>query len=598
MKKPNLQDLTVYVALIGLGLLGVVLSCRARDFVGDAYYFELARSIAQGRGYVFDFRPQTMVPPGFPYLLALMTMVIGSKYVVLVRSMAVFFTLALIATYEVLRLEEGRWVAGATCLLLGSSPELFQFSTHLVFSDMPYFFTSMILLWLMIRIDSAEGGIRKRTIWWLLSGALMVVSVLMRSTGIALVGGILGWIMISAFREREAVKRRIRIFLPLAAVGLLVQGAWMYWAAKHQFAEWPIHGYQENYLAQLKLKSGNDPELGMATWRDAVSRPVYNADDRAAALVGLLTRKQMAPAWYSPGTLIPLGLLLLGLGYSFWRNGGDLLEWYFVSYEGMFLFWPWDFELRFILPVVPLACLYMWRGGALLWGLAREKTRRLGLSLLGVAAYGFLGSIAWGRHVEYPSMRSCVTLWGLVGLAAIGLCHGGPNLVQRLSHWLNRTVSVPGKSLPLRQALGTGVLAVLVALGVAMQVKIGLANYHFDLKADGTYPDIEAAEWIRSHSGQTAVVMARKEDLVFHYGQRKVVWFPPSSDPKILMEGIRKYHVRYVVVDEEDTYWRPGAWECFKELSRAYPGEFQLVHQGPHNRVFFVEGTDQNLPNS
>ena len=68
-----------------------------------------------------------------------------------------------------------------------------------------------------------------------------------------------------------------------------------------------------------------------------------------------------------------------------------------------------------------------------------------------------------------------------------------------------------------------GVVVVLAALGVAMQVKIGLANYQFELKADGTYPDIEAAEWIRSHSGPTAVVMARKEDLVFHYGQRKVV---------------------------------------------------------------------------
>ena len=262
MKKPNLQDLMVYVALIGLGLLGVVLSCRARDFVGDAYYFELARSIAQGRGYVFDFRPQTMVPPGFPYLLALMTMVIGSKYVVLVRSMAVFFTLALIATYEVLRSEEGRGVAAGTCLLLGSSPEVFQFSTRLVFSDMPYFCTSMMLLWLMMRLDSDEGRSGKRTILWLLSGGLMIISVLMRSTGIALAGGILGWILVSLFRNREVVKRRIRIFLPLAIAGLVVQGAWMYWAAKHQVTEWPIHGYQENYLAQLKLKSGNDPGAG------------------------------------------------------------------------------------------------------------------------------------------------------------------------------------------------------------------------------------------------------------------------------------------------------------------------------------------------
>ena len=197
---------------------------------------------------------------------------------------------------------------------------------------MPYFCTSMMLLWLMMRLDLDERQTWKG-IWWWLAGGLMIVSVLMRSTGIALAGAILGWIFVSFFKKREAVKRRIRIFLPLAIAGIVVQGAWMYWAARHQFSEWPIHGYQENYLAQLKLKSGNDPELGMATWRDVLSRPVHNADDRAASLVGLFTRKQMAAAWYSPGTLIPLGLALLGLGYSFWRSGGGLLEWYFVSYE-------------------------------------------------------------------------------------------------------------------------------------------------------------------------------------------------------------------------------------------------------------------------
>jgi hypothetical protein len=47
--------------------------------------------------------------------------------------------------------------------------------------------------------------------------------------------------------------------------------------------------------------------------------------------------------------------MVLGLGYSFRKTGGGLLEWYFVSYEAMFLFWPWDFELRFALPVAPLA---------------------------------------------------------------------------------------------------------------------------------------------------------------------------------------------------------------------------------------------------
>ena len=552
----------------------------------------------KGAGYVFDFRPQTMVPPGFPFLLALMIVVIGSKYVVLVRSMAVFFTLALIVTYEVLRSEEGRGVAAA------SMPAARVFSGSLSILNPPRVLGYAVFLHQhdTSLVDDTDRLGRRRdqetdnlvVAFWRPDGGLSTHEVDRncigwRNSGVDHDLGIQG----------EGKGQAPHQDLPsLGGGGSGCTGSLDDWAARHQFAEWPAHGYQENYLAQLKLKSGNDPELGMATWRDALLRPVYNADDRAAALVGLLTHKQMAAAWYSPGTLFPLGLVLLGLGFSFWRSGGGLLEWYFVSYEALFMFWPWDFELRFILPVVPLSCLYMWRGGAVLWGLIQEKPRRLGIFLLGLAAFGILGSITWGRHVEHPLARNCVAIWGLVAFAAIGLSYGGADLVQRVSRGLNRKMFAAGENRPLWQVFGMGMVVILTALGVAMQVKIGLANYRFDLKADGSYPNIEAAEWIRSHTAPSAIVMARKEDLVFHYGERKVIWFPPSRDPKVLMEGIRKYNVRYVVVDEEDTYWRPGVPQCFKELSRAYPGEFQLVHQGPHNRIFFVEGTDQGMPNS
>ena len=163
---------------------------------------------------------------------------------------------------------------------------------------------------------------------------------------------------------------------------------------------------------------------------------------------------------------------------------------------------------------------------------------------------------------------------------------------------MQRPVSVIESRRSLWETLAAGSLTVLIALGVAMQVRIGLRNYHFDPKTDGAYPNIEAANWIRSHSVQSAVVMARKEDIVFHYGQRKVVWFPPSSNPGILMEGIRRYHVQYVVVVEGDTYWRPASDECFRALSRAYPNEFQLVHQGPHDWVFAVGEAESSRPNS
>ena len=144
------------------------------------------------------------------------------------------------------------------------------------------------------------------------------------------------------------------------------RGAWMLWAERHPVSIWPVHGFQESYVAQLRLKNGNNPELGMATWRDVLKRPLENEDDMATSMAGLLTHKQIAPAWYSPATVIPLALLLIGLASSFRKTGGGITEWYFVGYQFLYLFWPWDFELRFQLPIAPLAALYIWRGGQLI----------------------------------------------------------------------------------------------------------------------------------------------------------------------------------------------------------------------------------------
>ena len=159
-------------------------------------------------------------------------------------------------------------------------------------------------------------------------------------------------------------------------MGLVTELAWLFWAEQHPVSIWPVHGFQESYVSQLKLKNGNIPELGTATWQDLLKRPLENEDDMATSMVTLFAHKQIAPAWYSPATVIPLALLLIGLAYSIRRTGGGITEWYFVGYQFLFLFWPWKFELRFQLPVAPLAALYMWRGGVVLWRRARSMPRR------------------------------------------------------------------------------------------------------------------------------------------------------------------------------------------------------------------------------
>ncbi len=597
--KRNRHDVYLYALLAAMGALLFALSCNASDFVTDSYYYELARSFLAGSGYGFNLRPETMLPPGFPALLAVLVLVLGSNYGVLMRSITIFTSLGLVASYEVLRSAEGRGVAAASSLLLASSPALFGFSTTMLFSDMPYFCASTLLLWAVPRLDSCEGGAMRQALWWTLCGFLLVVSILMRSTGIALVGGVFGWLVVSFFRDREAVQRRLTIFLPLVVIGIAVEGGWIDWAAaKHQPPQWPVHGYQETYVAQLKLKNGNDPELGIATWRDILSRPIENIDDMVTSMAALSVHKQIASAWYSPGTVMPLALLLIGLASSLSRTGGGILEWYFVGYQSLFLFWPWNFELRFQLPVAPLAFLFMWRGGRALFKLAGKRPRELGASGLVAATLGLLSTIAWGWDIPHPRTSTCLIVWVLVAAVSVALCAYGRNLSRTGLLVLARTVEFKGRFVSVRQIAGPLAVTCMFVSGLVMELKIGVQNLHVAPESD---PSIEAAEWIGAHSVPLDVIMARNEAIVYHYSHHQVVWFPASSDPQLLMAGIRRYHVRDIVVtdqDESHSYWKPSEARSFEALSHAHPERFRLVHQGPHEEVFEIVSEKNDAPAS
>src|SRR5262249_12778349 len=159
----------------------------------------------------------------------------------------------------------------------------------------------------------------------------------------------------------------------------------------------------------------------------------------------------------------------------------------------MFLFWPWNFELRFLLPVAPLACLYLWRGASLLYRWALRRPRDVGSAGIIVAGLGFLAVLRWGLHVRRPQPLLCLALWLLTASISIALVLKERNSLQNVSALLKRRISIMGRSLSAWQALCGGVVACLFVTGIAMQLTIGLANLHFRLEDDGFYPDIEAA---------------------------------------------------------------------------------------------------------
>src|SRR5262249_26849695 len=86
--RPHLAYVVVCALLLCLGALPFFLYPRAGDLISDATYYELARSLADEGWYGFNSRTETMLPPGFPAVIALLRFYFGDSYAVFIRSMA------------------------------------------------------------------------------------------------------------------------------------------------------------------------------------------------------------------------------------------------------------------------------------------------------------------------------------------------------------------------------------------------------------------------------------------------------------------------------------------------------------------------------
>lgn len=589
-------DLAIYTFIVLLGAFQFAHYPHFADFSSDVTYPDLARSLLEKGLYEIRLLPQTTLPPGLPLLLALAGKLFGLSPAVAFGVVAVSTSLGLIAAYELLRRVEGRAVAVVACLLLASSPVIFGFNTDVVFPEMPYLLASMLVLLLTLKIDRTPRG-PLLVVWILLLAVALVLAVLIRSVGIALLVGLISWMAASFVMAPEKSRTRmIRFLIPLA-FGLAAQLGWSMWAQHHQTVEWQLPGYPGSYISQIKVKNGHEPELGFAQVSDLPVRVERNIVTRAAGFSQLLLRRNVSKFWSSPAISGVLIIIALGLVFSL-RNGGQLYDWYFLWYECIFMVWPWDYRDRFILPVVPLACLYLWRGGKTIMNFLICQPKRAGLacavvsSLLCICSAAFAFGLAalpvHPDHVRGDHLQTIAAtlFWGalaIVGLVILKLQQGGTDSFGRM-------VRVAGKVLPLPSRIVL-VLAVtfLVGSGVKTIVAVGRNRLNPDITKQSLYPEIEASEWIRAHEPSTRVIMAREPEFVFHYSQEPTVWFPPISDPKVLMDGIQRHHVELVVVAHHpQSYWLPPEDTCFQSLQQTYPTAFHLIHRGPDNSVFQV----------
>ena len=118
--------------------------------------------------------------------------------------------------------------------------------------------------------------------------------------------------------------------------------------------------------------------------------------------------------WTSIFVIIPLVLIALGWRDSVRQSKDGVQEWYFAGYEFIYLLWPWHLEPRFFVPIAPLACLFMWRGGNAFVLLVRNNPRVIGAVLLPVTIA--LCDLRLACHSRTPD-REPTSLYSTTGRA-------------------------------------------------------------------------------------------------------------------------------------------------------------------------------------
>ena len=402
--------------------------------------------------------------------------------------------------------------------------------------------------------------------------------------------GMIAWLFVRALIEPKAALARAKFFAPAFLVGSLVFSGWMVWTQQVKIDSIDQFGEAGTYIDQFWLAEPHNPERGRATAVDLVNRVGKNLLFQGAHVAAIITRiPWIEPHLYSPLVCIPIALVLLGWLSSVNKRGGELADWYFAVYWGIYSLWPYDVGPRFIFPVFPLIFLYLYRGGM---ELARVKPWRfvfLFRSLLvisvALAIYGVFTVVPRRAEMSLQTKAS-VFFWILTGGWMIFATVGVPRVIKPPVEALRTAFFNPWGS----KLAGGVAVAVLVIIGLVSQARGVVYNLHPKVNEYVHQPSKEAADWLANHTASTDVVMAQQVPIVHRVSGRLTISFPVRSDPHELMAVIRRCRVKFLVAitATKSTNLSPTESERSSNLEVGFPEEIKLVHQEASYKIYQI----------
>lgn len=451
---------------------------KLATFGDNARYLILGKSLAEGKGYRDLYLPDspvhTQFPPGFPVMLAAITLVSGGVNVLAAKLFVLLTGIG--AMFFIYRLCEltFRKRAWPVMVLFASVPALVE-NNHWVLSEMPFLLVTVAALYCLVLADQRPGATAAR----LRIGAcgLAVAASLIRTAGVAVVLGVLLFFL---------VHRRYR---ELVLLVLLFAAATVSWQLHNTQA-----GHTQPYFEQLLAKHPYFMEQGRAGIYDWALRVWQNLRDYAATVIPRMFFPTRAETWYEVISGIVLSLLAaIGFARSFRKTDSaapvkqlapvrhfGALQSCAVFAAPLLLCWPniWVSE-RFLLPFLPLVGIFLFSGVD--WLGAKLGWRRF--------APAFVGVLVLANTIQMTSLaRKALS-------DNIGYLRGDRH-----------------------------------------------SGYDVDWRRY-----FQSIEWIRTHTPEDAVVLARKPEFVYLLSGRRSFCYPITEDRAQIMSAILRS--QYVLVD-------------------------------------------------
>jgi len=323
------------------------------DLNGDnANYYMLGKAVATGEGFVninsISKSPNNHFPPGYPVLISGIITVFGDSITIIKLFNGLLFLATLILLYFLILKLTGRIsTAVIVLLLLLLNSHLLRYST-MIMTEIPFLFFSIagILAFLKIKMNESSW----KNPWLYISLVLLIIAFYIKTSGVALIGGIVLYLII--------IKEwKYALFFTISFILLAIP-----WQLRSQ----RLGG--SSYARQLLMVNPYRPEMGAANIGDFVDRFGNNVGRYISKEIPSTVFPFLKPNYResSSSLQIILGILLFSLiFYGLWKL--EEYKWLIVAYMagtfGILLLWPdvWV-GVRFLLPAAPFLILGMVSG--------------------------------------------------------------------------------------------------------------------------------------------------------------------------------------------------------------------------------------------